>query len=109
MGAILNKRIGTVNNDSGPLTLGQIIVGNGGSDIKVGPIFPGTATTFLDGTGNFSTPSSLFASGNKVLATPADGSAGFTVPRSLVQSDIPNLMSMFSYLPNVKIVASNKT
>jgi hypothetical protein len=56
MGATLGAPSGSVTNTSGPLTLGQLLLGNGGSDIKTGPVFPGDATKFLNGTGTFSTP-----------------------------------------------------
>jgi hypothetical protein len=45
-------------------------------------------------------------SGNKVLATPADGSSAAAALRSLAQSDLPNLVSLFANLPNLKFVTT---
>lgn len=58
MGATLGipSGVGTVTNNEGPLTAGQLIVGTGGADIMTGPVFPGDATMFLNGTGVFSVP-----------------------------------------------------
>ncbi len=44
-------------------------------------------------------------SANQVVATP-NGSSGVSALRNLVQSDLPNNMSMFGNLPNVKLVPS---
>lgn len=56
MGATLGATSGTVTNTSGPLTAGQLVLGNGGEDIMTGPVFPGDATKFLNGAGAFTTP-----------------------------------------------------
>ncbi len=49
--------------------------------------------------------SSPSGSANQVVATP-NGSSGVSALRKLVQSDMPNNMSMFGNLPNVKLVPS---
>ena len=53
------------------------------------PKAPNDATKFLDGTGNYSTPggSAPTGSGNKIYATPADGSSGAATLRVAVVND----------------------
>ena len=71
---------GTVTNNEGPLTVNSIILGNGGADVLAGPVFPGIATKYLDGTGNFSTP----PSGSGTVTSVAAGTGLSASPSPIV-------------------------
>lgn len=57
-------------------------------------VFINTAgINFLDGTTQITTAGSAPAgSGNKIVATPADGSLGTAIPRKMVSADLPNFI-----------------
>jgi hypothetical protein len=74
---------GTVTNDEGSLVAGALIIGNGGSDIETGPAFPGNASLFLNGVGNFSVPPTLVAAGQNV-ASPPFNTANITLPAGYI-------------------------
>ena len=74
---------GTVTNTLGPLIVGSLVIGNGGSDIQAGPALSGIATQYLDGTGHFSTPSGVgigtvtsVAAGTGLSASPSSPITG---------------------------------
>src|ERR1019366_667409 len=74
---------GTVTNTLGPLIVGSLVIGNGGSDIQAGPALSGIATQYLDGTGHFSTPSGVgigtvtsVAAGTGLVASPSSPITG---------------------------------
>src|ERR1019366_6192558 len=83
---------GTVTNTLGPLIVGSLVIGNGGSDIQAGPALSGIATQYLNGTGVFSTPpvpSTMTSTVGGLVPTPPnsatqylDGTGHFSVPVS---------------------------
>ncbi len=61
---------GTVTNNEGSLTAGALIIGNGGSDIETGLVFPGNPSVFLNGSGAFSSPTTVVTAGQNIAVPP---------------------------------------